>query len=107
MALLSRRLILLAILLYEQLLHYTQINLSQKHAVFEYSATYLSVIFELLPGLIQFASLRYAGGILGKTVNLNMNYSALTTMYERAIRIHRVVTSHGAGKVTSLQWKQI
>ena len=26
--------------------------------------------------------------------NLNMNYSALTTMYERDIRSHTVVTSH-------------
>ena len=38
--------------------------------------------------------------MLGKTVNLNMNYNALTTMYERDIRIYIVVTSHGAGKVT-------
>ena len=37
---------------------------------------------------------------LGNTVNLNMNYIALTTMYESDIRIHTVVTSHGAGKVT-------
>ena len=49
MAILSRR---LAILLYEQLIHH-KINL---HIVFEYSAAWLSIIFELLPGLIPFAS---------------------------------------------------
>ena len=31
---------------------------------------------------------------------MNMNYSFLTTMYERDIRIHTVVTSDGAGKIT-------
>ena len=33
-------------------------------------------------------------------VNLNINYSLLTTMYRRDIRILTVVASHGASKVT-------
>ena len=40
------------------------------------------------------------GLILGITVNLNMKYSASTTMYEKDIGIHAVDTSHGASKVT-------
>ena len=84
MAILSRRPILLAILLYEQFLHLTQINLhlntqllsTQQHA-------YQS--FKLLPGLIPFASLWHAGWILKKNIYMNMNYSSLTTMYESMV----------------------
>ena len=36
----------------------------------------------------------------GKIVNFNMNYSALTTMYEGDIIIRTVVMSHEASKVT-------
>ena len=38
--------------------------------------------FELLPGLMPFASLLHAGRILEKNVYMNMNYSYPTTMYE-------------------------
>ena len=37
-----------------------------KRAVLEHRATCLSAIFKILPGLIQFASLRHAGRILLK-----------------------------------------
>ena len=39
-------------------------------------------------------------GMCDKNVNLNMNYSFLTTMYEQDIGVHTVVKSHRAGKVT-------
>ena len=35
-----------------------------------------------------------------KNINLIINCSFLTTMYEMDIEIHTVVTPHGAGKVT-------
>ena len=38
--------------------------------------------FELLPGLIPFASLRHTGCILDKNVEMNMNYNYPATMYE-------------------------
>ena len=40
------------------------------------------------------------GLIFNKSVNLNMNYSFLTTMYEEDIRIFTVVMSHEADKAT-------
>ena len=40
--------------------------------------------FELLPGLIPFASKWRAGFILDKNVYINMSNSYLTTMYERS-----------------------
>ena len=56
MAILSRKYILLAILMYEQFIHNTQIDLrTNTYTVFEYSAACLSLICELLPGLIPFA----------------------------------------------------
>ena len=55
--------------------------------------------FELLPGLIRFASLLHDGYILEKDLYINMNLSFLTTMSERDIRMNTVVTSDGAGKV--------
>ena len=56
-ALLSRKLILLAILLHGQFIHYTQISLiAPKHTFFQCSAACLSVIFEKLSGLILFTS---------------------------------------------------
>ena len=48
--------ILLAILFYEQFMYYTQINLSPNTQLLS-----TKQIFELLPGLIPFASMRYAG----------------------------------------------
>ena len=75
---LSRRLIILTILLYNQFIHHTQINLRPN----KHSAACLSVIFELHPALTPFASLWHAGRILDKNVNINMNYSYPTTMYE-------------------------
>ena len=73
-------------------MHHKQINFGPS-TVFDYSAACLSVIFELLPGLTPIALLRHAGCILSKSINLDMHYSFLTTMYERDIRIHTVVTS--------------
>ena len=54
---------------------------SHKHAVFECSAVCLSVIFELFPGLIPFAS-KWLTGFLDKNVYMNMSNGYLTTMYE-------------------------
>ena len=53
-----------------------------KHAVSECSTVCLPVIFELLPGLIPFASKWHAGLILYKNVYINMSNNYLTTMYE-------------------------
>ena len=61
MAFLSRILILLAILLYEHYIHHTQASICPKMQVFECSAVCLSVIIELLPGLIPFTSKRHVG----------------------------------------------
>ena len=101
MAILSRRLILLAISLYEQFIHYTQPNLSPniqclstQQCAYQSFSSYFLVRFLL----------RRCDTL--ETVNLNMNYSALTTMYERDIRSHTVVTSHGAGMVTYHEKKQ-
>ena len=52
-----------------------------KHAVFECSTVCLSVIFELLPGLIPFAS-KWHAWILDKNVYINTSNSYLTTIYE-------------------------
>ena len=63
--------------------HHTHINLcSNISTVFEYLAACLSVIFELLPGLIPFASLWHAGCIFEKHVYMHINYSYLTTIYK-------------------------
>ena len=48
--------ILLAILLHGQFIYHTQISLLPKTQFFNCSAVCLSVIFELLPGLILFTS---------------------------------------------------
>ena len=53
-----------------------------KHAVFECSTVCLPVIFDLLPGLIAFASKWHVGWILDKNVYINTSNSYLTTMYE-------------------------
>ena len=60
MAILSWRRIPLAILLYEQFIHLTQITLRPKTA-FEHLAACLSVVLELLPGFILFSILCHAG----------------------------------------------
>ena len=39
--------------------------------------------FWLLPGLIPFASLLHAGLTLKKNIYMNMNYSSLSTMYDK------------------------
>ena len=49
---------------------------------FEYSAACLSVIFELLPRLIKFASLGACWVISDTNVDMNINYSHPATMYE-------------------------
>ena len=93
MAILSRELILLAILLYEQFIHYRLIY--AQTCIFGLLS---SVLISHFQDTSWFDSVCFIVEMLGKTVNLN--YSALTTMYERDIQIHIVVTSHGAGKVT-------
>ena len=65
-----------------------------KDAVFECSVVCLSVIIELLPGLILFTSKWHAGYILDKNNTLNIIYCFLTTIYEMDIRTHSVVMSH-------------
>ena len=62
-------------------------------AVFECSVVCLSVINELLPGLIRL----HPSGMLGKlrkNNTLNIDYCFLTTIYEMDIRTHSVVVSH-------------
>ena len=81
MAILSRRLIILAIMLYEKLIHHMKINLSP-NTVLEYTAMCLSVIFELLPGLICLQCCSMLGELFDKNVYMNMNYSYPTTVYE-------------------------
>ena len=61
-----------------------------KDAVFECSVVGLSVIIELLPGLIPFTSKWHAGQIN----TLKIDYCFLTTTYEMDIRTHSVVMSH-------------
>ena len=56
MAILSRRLILLTILLYEQFIHYTKINLHPNKQLLSTQKQAYQSIFELLPALIPFAS---------------------------------------------------
>ena len=52
-------------------------------------------LFELLPALIPFALLWHAGWILDKNVNMNMNYSYQTTMYESILeRIYVFLVFH-------------
>ena len=81
MAILSRRRIRLAILMSEQFLHLIQNDLNLNITVFEYSAACFSAVF-WPPGLIPFASLWHCWRILMKSIDMNMNYSSLTTMYE-------------------------
>ena len=66
-----------------------------KHTVFECSAVCLSVIIELLPGLIPFTSKWHAEKILDKNNTFNINYCFLTTICEMDIRTHSVAMSHG------------
>ena len=55
MAILSRRRMSLAILMYELFMNPTQIDqFMPKHTAFEHSGACLSVVFELLPGIITF-----------------------------------------------------
>ena len=75
MAILSGKLILLTILLYEQFIHHKQINLHPYTSAFEHSVASLSVFFLILPALIPLASLWHAGLILDKNVNMNVNNS--------------------------------
>ena len=63
-----------------------------KDAVFECSVVCLSVIIELLPGLIPFTFKWHAGYILDKNNTLNIDYCFLTTIYEMDIRTYSVVT---------------
>ena len=56
-----------------------------KHAVFECSAVCLSVIFELLLGLIPFAPKWRDGLILDQNVYINMSNGYSTTMYESIV----------------------
>ena len=65
-----------------------------KDAVFECSVVCVSVIIELLPGLIPFTSKWHAGKMLDKNNTLNRDYCFLTTIYEMHIRTHSVVMSH-------------
>ena len=65
-----------------------------KDAVFECSVVCLSVIIELLLGLIPFTSKWHAGLILDKNNSLNIDYCFLSTIYEMDIRTHSVVMSH-------------
>ena len=52
-----------------------------QHTAFEHSVACLSVVFELLPGIIQFTLLWHIGGILDKNVTMNNNYSYPTTIW--------------------------
>ena len=61
MAILSRRHILLAILLSEQFLHLTQINLHPNIQFLRTQQHAYQSFFWLIPGLIPFASLWHAG----------------------------------------------
>ena len=65
-----------------------------KDAVFECSVVCLSVIIELLPGLIPLTSKWHAGLILDKNNTINTDYCFLTTNYEMDIRTHSIVMSH-------------
>ena len=67
-----------------------------KNAVFECSAVCLSVIIELLPGLIPFTFKWHVEQILDKNNTFNINYCFLTTiyMYEMNIKTLSVVMSH-------------
>ena len=57
-----------------------------KDAVFECSVVCLSVVIELLPGLIPFTSKWHAAYILDKINTLNIDYCFLTTIYEMDIK---------------------
>ena len=81
MAILSRRLILLAILLYEQFVHHTQINLrpntqllsTQQHAYQSFLITFwFNSVCVTEPRSVNFR----------ENIYINMNYSYPTTMYE-------------------------
>ena len=65
-----------------------------KDAVFECSVVCLSVIIELLPGLIPFTSKWHDGYILDKNDTLDIDYFFLSTIYDMDIRTHLVVMSH-------------
>ena len=52
-----------------------------QHTAFEQSAACLSVVLELLPGLIPFAILWHAGWTLEKTICMNMNYYYMTAIF--------------------------
>ena len=93
MAILSRRLILLAILLEEQFINHTQINLRPNKQFFEHSAACSSVTIELLPALVPFAPLWHAALIFDKNVNLYMNYSYPSTMCESILAHSNVCIS--------------
>ena len=52
-----------------------------QHTAFVQLPACLSVILELLPGLIPFAILWHAGWTLEKTICMNMNYNYLTAIF--------------------------
>ena len=62
----------------EQFIHHTQINLSPNTQFFSTQQH----AYQLLPGLLPFASLRHAGRVLNKNVYMNRSYSYPTTIYE-------------------------
>ena len=82
MKILSRRPILLAILLYEQFIHLIHINLHSNIQFLSTQQNAYQFIFWLLPGLISFASLLRAVRISEKNIYMNMNCNYSTTMYE-------------------------
>ena len=81
MAILSCRRIPLAILLYEKFKHLTD-HFTSKHTAFEHSAACLSVVLELLPGVVTFAILWHTRRILDKNVNVNKSYNYPTTLWQ-------------------------
>ena len=82
-------------------MHHPQINFLQSTQVLSTQQRAYQSFSINFPGLIPFASLPHAWCLSDNYVHLSMNYSFLTTIYKRDIRIHYVVvTSHGAGKAT-------
>ena len=81
MTFLSRKLILLAILLYEQYKYYTHTSLPTNTQYLS-AQQYAYQSFVLLPGLIPFASKWRTGLISDKNVYINMSNSCPTTMYK-------------------------